>query len=236
VRDSIDLDFRPDSYWDAPRRKRANVKGHLRRRLIAAAEAVGDTDSIPPEMREDSISEASKIVLQHMHPSYRSGEDLPDSLENEVEIARLANTYTVFCEVTSIRARRQAGRIRYRVVDEYESKIRCARKESVHPLALREVIELIDTATVAGLTGLYFCTFEVWWRENEEWWLSHPESSPTEWAGNIEVSSTFYPQLGLYYEEAFKAWCEAKHVERSRKNAERARKQAGRARKGAENA
>jgi hypothetical protein len=205
---SCDLDARPESYWEHPGRERANIKGHLRRRLIAASEAGSDQESIPPEVREDSISEASKMLLQRMHPSYRGGEDLPDYFEDEVEIARLATTRTVHCEVTSIRARREAGRIRYRVVDEYESTITCAREESDRPLSLREVIELIDNASTEDLTGLYFGVYE--------WQVANDESSPDELAGSIEVSSTFYPEIGAYYEEAFKVWCEAKKAERAK--------------------
>jgi hypothetical protein len=208
--EDIDLDFRPESYWKHPGRKRANIKGHLRRKRIAARDAGSNTEPIPPEMREDSISEASKTLLLRMHPSFRSGEDLPDYLEDEVEIARLANTYTVFCEVTSIRARREAGRIKYRIVDEYESTISCARDESERPLSLREVIDLIDTASQGGIVGFYFGVFE-------DWWLRDEQSSPTEWAGSIEVSSTFYPKIGAYYDEAFKVWCETKNAERARK-------------------
>jgi len=206
--EGIDLDFRPVSYWEHPGRERANIKGHLRRRLIAASEAGSNAEPIPPEVREDSISEASKALLQRMHPSYRGGEDLPDYLEDEVEIARLANTRTVHCEVTSVRARRKAGRINYRIVDEYESTITCAREESDCPLSLREVIELIDTASTEDVTGLYFGVYE--------WQLANDECSPDELAGFIEVSSTFYLEIGAYYDKAFAVWCQTKNAERAR--------------------
>jgi hypothetical protein len=208
VPESIDLDIRPESYWERPGRKRANVKGHLRRRLIAASEAAGNTEPVPPEVHEESISEAAMRLLQRMHPSYRGGEDLPDYLQAEVEIARLAYTRTVHCEVTSIRARREGNRIKYRIADEYGTDITCAREESDRPLSLRELIEVIDTSSTGDWTGLYFGDFE--------WRLSNGECSPDDLAGFIEVSSTFYPTIGTYYEGAFKVWCEVKMDERAK--------------------
>jgi hypothetical protein len=206
--ENIDLDFRPESYWDQPGGKHANVKGQLRRRAIAASEVSGDADLAPPEVREESISDADKSFLQLMHPSYRAGEDLPDYPEGEVEIARLAYTQTVHCEVTSIRARRESGRIRYRVVDEYDSQITCARQWSDRPLTLRELIELIDSSSTPDCEGLYFGDL------NSR--LNNEETAPDELEGFIEVSSLFYPNIGACYERAFKAWCEARISERTK--------------------
>jgi hypothetical protein len=109
----------------------------------------------------------------------------------------------------SIRAKQEAGRIKYRIVDEYGTKITCTREDSDRPLSLRELIEVIDTSSTEDWTGLYFGDFE--------WRLSNEECSPDELAGFIEVSSTFYPKIGAYYEEAFRVWCETKNAEHAKR-------------------
>lgn len=195
----IDLSFRPASYWDHPGHKRANIKGTVRRRLVAEDEVLGDSD-LEPELIADSISESSKRALQGIHPSLRGGEDLPDAARGEIEIARLSYTCTVHCEVTSIRARRSGGRIHYRVVDEYETAITCGREWSDHPLTLGELIDLIEGSSDGEWReGLYFgdLQWRVW---NED------DTKAEDLEDFIEVSSSFYPEITKWFREAFIEW------------------------------
>ncbi len=59
---------------------------------------------------------------------------------------RIHTPLTVHAEITSIRGRRNGGRIRYRVADEYESKYAIRPQTSKLPLTMGEVIRLINTA------------------------------------------------------------------------------------------
>ena len=195
----IDLGFRPTSYWKHPGRKRANIKGTLRRHIVAEDKALGVTNQ-EPELLADSISDPMKDVLQRLHPALRGGEDLPDTPRGEVEIARLAYTQTVHCEVTSIRARREGGRIHYRVVDEYETPITCGREWSDEPLTLGELIDLIeDSSDGECREGLFFGDLD-WRMANEE------GTQARDLEDFIEVSSPFYPEIGKWFGEAVLEW------------------------------
>jgi hypothetical protein len=70
------------------------------------------------------------------------GEYLPDMAEDEVEIARIEIRSTT-SDVTSVYARRDADRIRYRVVDEYEGDTLSGdnERDSDQPLTLGELEE-----------------------------------------------------------------------------------------------
>ena len=200
----IDLNFRPTTYWSHPERKRANIKGTLRRRTVAEREARGE-DNLEPELLEESIDEPARRALQGIDPWLRSGEDLPDSSRGEIEIARLTYTRTVHCEVTSIRARRKGGRIHYRVVDEYATEIWCGIESSDAPLTLGELIDLIEKSSAGeSREGLYFGDLD--------WRVGNGEATPEDLEDFIEVSSTFYPEIERWYEEAFREWL-GEHVD-----------------------
>jgi hypothetical protein len=139
-----------------------------------------------------------------------SGEYLPDFEGDEVEIARVTLASTTG-DVISIRARRQGGRIRYRIVDEYEGEtvFHCAPEESAAPLTMRELVELMNTARGEGMypdygTGLttVWCDFHV---DNG--------SSPESMVGFVRVSSEFYPDLRRYYEAEAAGWLEKRLAE-----------------------
>jgi hypothetical protein len=50
----IDMNFRPDSYWDEDALL-ANVKGDFRRRQILLASDNGEVDEIPPPIFADTL-------------------------------------------------------------------------------------------------------------------------------------------------------------------------------------
>lgn len=200
----IDLGFRPASYWDHPASHHANIKGTLRRQAFAAAEGL-ESDELELEIFGDSISEPAKQSLQRLHPSFRSGEDLPNTPEGEIEIARLTYTRTIHCEVTSIRAWREDDRIRYRVVDEYSTPITCGTDCSDQPLTLGELIDLIEGSSDGECRdGLYFGDLD-WRLTNED------DATPEALEDFFEVSSPFYPEIGKWYEEASREWV-AQHL------------------------
>ena len=84
--------------------------------------------------------------LSHRH-DVGSGEDLPDLMPGEVEIARIRYPLNVHQEAVSVRARADGDVIRYRVVDEYGYDIKIKPDASRLPLTLAELIALLDSAT-----------------------------------------------------------------------------------------
>ena len=204
-----DLAFRPTTYWpevtDRLRWLASRVKGEARRREAMARVAAGGLIALEAWMVEQDIGEDKKRALQWLEPGLRGGEDLPDCARREVEIARIWFTKTVHREVTSVRARPAGDRIRYRVVDEYcESTpytFAVTPKSSRRPLTFRQLVNLIDTATVPGGWfdggGLVLPFWDDWMRG---------ECDRETQRGSIEVSSCFYPRLSAWYEDAFEEW------------------------------
>ena len=84
-----------------------------------------------------------------VHPWFKGGEYLPDLLPREVEIVRVT-LKSVTMDVISIRARWTKDRIKYRIVDEYwddsSFDYHLIQKTSVKPLAMRQLIRIIDSA------------------------------------------------------------------------------------------
>lgn len=205
-----DLEFRPPTYWpevtDRLRWLASRVKGEARRREAMARIEAGGLVGLEAWMVEQDIGEDKKRALQRLEPGLRGGEDLPDCVRREVEIARIWFTQTVHREVTSVRARPAGGRIRYRVVDEYcESTpytFAVTPKSSRRPLTFGQLVNLIDTATVprgwfdGGGLVLPF------WND----WMRGERDRETQ-RGSIAVSSCFYPRLAAWYEDAFEEWC-----------------------------
>jgi hypothetical protein len=212
TRTTVDLEFRPATYWpevtDRTRWLVSRVKGEARRRAAMAMMAAGGPVELEPWMVEHDIGREGKAALTWLDPGLRGGEDLPD-LGREVEIARIWLTKTVHREVTSVRARPVGERIRYRVVDEYGEctpySFVTTPKSSRRPLTLGQLVHLIDTAAIVGEEasggGLVVPLWDDWMRY---------ECDPETQRGSIEVSSDFYPQLGVCYEEKFERWLEAR--------------------------
>jgi hypothetical protein len=132
-----------------------------------------------------------------------SGEYLPDFQEDEVEIARVTLA-SVTGDVISIRARHDGTLIRYRIVDEYEgeSVYHCEPDESVRPLTMRELVELIDNTQGEGMYPDYGTGLTTVWRD----FHANNGSSPEEMVRFVTVSSEFYPDLRRYYEDEAAMW------------------------------
>ena len=103
-------------------------------------------------------------------------------------------------EVTSIRARRSGGQIRYRAVDEYEGEYSVQLQKSSLPLTMAELISLIDSAddgcTSNGLI-IGFGERQIEYEFNEE-----------DLRASVVVESDYYPQLAAWYEELVEEFIE----------------------------
>jgi hypothetical protein len=157
---------RPESEEEAVLRR---VKGVWRRRMIAAHLEKAPIASIPEPWKQHDLPESLKAALQAEHPQARGGEDLPDLLPGEVEIARLTLVNSIHGEVTSLRARRGVAedQIELRMVDEYETEFSLKRSLVAGPLKAEEILDLF--------------------------WSAEP--SPVETSCRFRFSSPFYPDL-----------------------------------------
>jgi hypothetical protein len=77
------------------------------------------------------------------------GECLPNYGRQEVEIARIELTSTTL-DVISLRARPLGPRIKYRVVDEYQTEFQLPQETSRRPLSLRQLIRFLDSVEHPG--------------------------------------------------------------------------------------
>ena len=140
--ETVDPDYRPESYW-GEEAIHANVKGEWRRRAIRDAEATASVGEVPALFFTDELPDAVRAAVGQVHPMFMGGEYLPDYLEGEVEIARVSIKSTTG-DVFSVRARRAADGIHYRMVDEYETTYLLEPCVSRQPLTLAELIMSIE--------------------------------------------------------------------------------------------
>lgn len=202
---TIDYNFRPATYWNAKKRKLANITGTQRR--LAAQRDLATRGRIDPGLLPDTTT-GEKNFLGSIHPQLRSGEDLAPARRNETEIARMYLPTTVHAEVTSVRARWSGGRIYYRVVDEINCDMgfsyRTKPRSSKLPLTLGELIELMETVDLYDDKGK-----NLHWTGLVEpvWDMQHGnKSTKQEVYEFVEVSSVFYPQLAEAYKQRFELW------------------------------
>ncbi len=141
----IDLAFRPRTYfWPLGLEKQllTHIKGVQRRAALKRLIDEGGLDRIPDVLAKAKLSEAERAAIGRIHPTLMGGEYLPDMTDDEVEIARIEIRSTTH-DVTSVYARREDGRIHYRVVDEYGGDTLSGRDErdSTEPLTLGELAD-----------------------------------------------------------------------------------------------
>ena len=210
----IDLQFRPQSYWDSANPLTAilgNIKGENRRQMArdfitgSAAEILGEINS---DLLADVIDDGLRNELGSLHPSWMGGEYLPDYLPGEVEIARIVLA-SVTQDIISVRARRRRGgtRILYRIVDEYhdepENRFTCTPKSSAGPLSLYELIGLIDRVGYMDLNPDRLSLTDRLLDLQEG-------SSPGDLLDFVTVESELYPDLSVYYRWKVQGWVEEK--------------------------
>ena len=170
--ETIDLDFRPASYfrpqpledYRLAQVKSALVRAHLRELLASERH-----DEVARILREEGVSDHECRALERIHPLFMGGNYLPNSRPGEVEIARI-QIYSTTGDVAAVYARRVGPRIRYRVVDEYagETLEGKATRDSVRPLTLgalhefltnvwafHEILEANFEGDVEGMLGFF---------------------------------------------------------------------------------
>ena len=166
--DGIDYDFRPESFWASASNPLEailrNVKGRNRREMIRDYYAAGKLDELCSELLSDSLDEDARRSLGKIHPSFMGGEYLPNYQPHEVEIARIELQSTT-SDVISLRAKGSRRRIKYRLVDEYETEFGLPQQTSRRPFCLRELIIFLDSVKFYGadpnctaLGSLWFTT------------------------------------------------------------------------------
>jgi hypothetical protein len=138
------------------------IKGNFRREMVQLAAEEDGYETIPEAWREHEISELLKGVLQQDHPQRRGGEDLPDLLEGEVEIARATLANSVHGEVYSLRARPDADRCLLRMVDEYESEISLPFETTDRFLQVDEILRLFKEADPSPLNTGCSIRYQSW--------------------------------------------------------------------------
>lgn len=197
----FDMDFRPAWYWaEADAVRLANIHGTVRKQMLREQLAGPAAAEIPPQALRPELSEEDRRTWGAMHPAFMGGEYLPRSTRGSVEIARV-EVASVTWDVISVRARMLRGKIRYRVVDEYETKFRCDPQVSDLPLTMGELIHLMDTAKGLAAPGITLA-FQ----------LSIPADKPEALLKFVTVSSEFYPALRDWYRVQFERWAASRRA------------------------
>jgi hypothetical protein len=144
----INYDFRPESFWAPPSDPLEailrNVKGRRRREMIRDYYAAGRLEELFDELLKDSLDDEARNGLSQIHPTLMGGEYLPNYRRQEVEIARITLESTT-SDVISLRARPAGSRIKYHVVDEYQTEFSLPQKTSSRPYSLGELIRFLDS-------------------------------------------------------------------------------------------
>ena len=194
-RKSYDLEFRPPTFWEPYKKIIANIKGAERKKLANKAISFGRASEIPAWTLQEKLADPDRVALGQIHPRYMGGEYLPDFKREEVEIARVTLQSSTQ-DVISVRAKPAAHRIKYKIVDEYETPSTISPASSSRPLSMSRLICLMDGAKVGVYDGVSWSTGVVWGPltmnlENSD--------DPLELIDFVEVTSEFYPELGDYY-------------------------------------
>jgi hypothetical protein len=151
---TIDLTQRPKTYfWPLGLETQllTHIKGAARRAVLQKFIAEGRLDELPEYLAREKLSDEERAAIARIHPRLMGGEFLPDQDEGEVEIARIEIASTTF-DVTSVYARREDGRIHYRVVDEYggDTLTDARERTSREPLTLGELYDFFMDAWPLG--------------------------------------------------------------------------------------
>ena len=173
----------------------------IRRATLKTLIDSGRIEEIPEFLAQSALSDEERKALGRIHPAFMGGEYLPDLRQREVMIARITIASTTQ-DVTCVYARRGRKRIRYRVVDEYEGETLtgCCERTSTRPLTLGELAEFFDGAwSIFSVLSMNFGH------------RGYDEGQMQRFV--VEVSSSFYPELGALYRSRIHAWAAAKRLD-----------------------
>ena len=148
---TIDLDYRPESYFGPVRLEDhipARIKGAMRRAWVRKAIESGTDPGSLGDIAESALSTHDRITQGRIHPALMGGEYLPDLESQEIEIARIHLNSTTG-DVADLRARRDGDRIQYRVVDEYDGET--LSEFFLAAWGLREVLEMNELSLRGAL-------------------------------------------------------------------------------------
>ena len=146
----------PDYFANPPSPEQAvlrQVKGNARRAMITAHLRSAALESIPEDWMQHDLPEELKAALQAQHPQARGGEDLPDLLPGEVEIARMSLVDSIHGEATSLRGRpsHDGNTLELRLVDEYETEYTLADAVVAQALSATQVLKVFSSADPSPL-------------------------------------------------------------------------------------
>lgn len=201
------LAWRPTSYWDHTDPVSAilvNVKGTVRRRALRNALQGGAPDAPVDELMRDELPDDERKAWGRIHPACMGGEYLPAYLPGEVEIARF-QLKSLLSDVISIRARR-AGRIHYRVVDEYPEHhtMTLSPRTSVRPLTLGAMVRLLWSVRESEGEGPGFMAYSI------ESGMEAGDDRETV-AEFMTVESEIYPELGELIAQGIERYLDVKY-------------------------
>ena len=208
---SIDLTFRPGSYWSTDSlldSLQRSISGTIRRQIITDLLEKGEVFPVIQQLLNEQLPADLKSAWGKLHPTFMGGEYLPTRNHGEVEIARL-DLQSTTADVISIRARPTRTRIYYSIVDEYESDIRCRPFWSKQPLILRQLIGLIDHINLNNAEPTAGYSFIIDLLEHQ----LRDDLDPETLRHFVRVSSENYPQLQSWYEDGISRWIDSKKSE-----------------------
>jgi hypothetical protein len=204
---TIDLCYRPDTYWPdslTPEQLLSRINGKARQDIARGVFETEGFAGLTAFLARAQLTDEDRVDWGRVHPQMMGGEYLPAVDEGEVEIARISMQSTTYDQI-SIRARREDGKIKYRVASEYEDDgmvYELPFEESGEPLTLRELMDFIEGATQSGdayAGGIL----------SSSWAMMHEFSTDEgEIVGFLSLSSPFYPGLASYYYQMAESWLE----------------------------
>ena len=205
---TIDMSFQPDSYWPeslTPDQLLSRIRGKTRQEIVRRIYEAEGFGALNAFLVKEGLNDEERSAWGSVGPWCLGGEYLPAMQKGEVEIARISLASTTSDQI-SVRARRDNGAIRYRIVGEYEEeesmRYELPFEQSDRPLTLGELIDLIDGA----------CQAEPWcpggiltsnWTAMSTWGCDEEEI-----IGFLSLSSPFYPQLDDCYRVLAEGWVE----------------------------
>ena len=211
---AIDYQFRPESYW-APASNPLeaalrNVKGRNRREMIRDYHEAGNLDQLGESLLADTLDEQGRKNLGLIHPTFMGGEYLPDYGRSEVEIARIELESTT-SDVISLRARSAGSRIKYRLVDEYQTGFRLPQQTSSRPFSLGELVRFLDSVEQVDNSEPSWAQFGFVLLYNQ---CNLECGSDLEGLRDFtRVESDYYPDFGGHYAQAIEEWYDARLAE-----------------------
>ena len=183
----------------------SKIKGEKRRQhLKKIIEEYGE-DNLPDiSLLKEKLTEDERDLFGKIHPMFMGGEYLPDTSENEVEIARLIMKSTTQ-DIYSFRARKTNNKIIYSIEDEYESMFELSIQNSKLPLTLKQMIKLISESVYTDGMSVYGSAREFNYENSDPW-------SPEELWDFETIESSFYNELENYYDIQNFIWLIEKRI------------------------